>query len=322
MTATWTPDVSLPAFESITLPLARETDGELVATVLRHRSALGSRKAMLYVHGFVDYFFHDHVADAVRAAGWDFYAIDLRRHGRSLRSGNRPNCCTDLAQYFTEITAAIDIVLKDEGHDTLVLFGHSTGALVAALYGDRGERRANLAGLVLNSPFLALNLGTWQRIKLPVAVAIGSVLPFLSDPKGVSPMYGESLHKSRHGEWNYDLRWKPIAGFPAYFGWVKAIRDGQRILQNGLSVRCPVLVLHSDASGGGNEWDDGFKSRDIVLNVDDIRKYSAGIGASVTRTEIPGAIHDVMLSRLDVRTRALETMTHWLQSAIASRRAQ
>lgn len=321
MSTQWKADVATPEFESVTLPLARESDGELVATVLRHQKALGSRKAVLYLHGFIDYFFHSHVAEAIRAAGWDIYAIDLRRHGRSLRPGNRPNCCTELSQYFAEISAAIDIVMQEHAHDTVVLYGHSTGGLVAALYADHGERRASLAGIVLNSPFIDLKIGAWQRFKLPIAVAIARVFPYLSDPNGVTPMYGESIHVSKRGEWNYDLRWKPIKGFPAYFGWVRAIREGQHQLQGGLSVQCPVLVMHSDATGGGDKWDESFRTRDIVLEVADIRKYSAGIGAKVTRTEIPGAIHDVMLSQPAVRARALEVMTSWLHSTFASNKA-
>ncbi|MEP6779840.1 MAG: alpha/beta hydrolase, partial [Gemmatimonadaceae bacterium] len=201
-------------------------------------------------------------------------------------------------------------------------YGHSTGALVAALYADHGERRRSLAAVVLNSPFFDFKVGAWQRMKLPIAIAIGKVLPFLSDPKAVSPMYGESIHKSKRGEWNYDLRWKPIRGFPAYFGWVRAIRAGQMRAQKGLSVECPVLVLHSSVTGGGDVWDESFKTCDIVLNVDDIRAHSAGIGKNVTRTEISNAIHDVMLSRIDVRTNALNVMTAWMQHTLGDRVAK
>ena len=316
LTRDWKSDRTTPAFEQRTIPLPSEGDGELVATILRHKKSLGSRKAFLYLHGFIDYFFHDHVADAVRAAGWDFYAIDLRRHGRSLRNGNRPNCCTDLEQYYVEITAAIDIVMKEDAHDTVVLYGHSTGGLLASLYADNGERRAQLAGVVLNSPFVDFNVGGLQRLKLPIAVTIGGRFPFLSDPKAVTPMYGESLHVSKRGEWNYDLRWKPIEGFAAYFGWVRAIRHGHLRVHKGLSVRCPVLVLQSDATGGGKVWNDNFKSRDIVLDVEHMRRYCPGIGPRVTRTEIPGAVHDVMLSQPAVRAQALDVMTKWLESAI------
>ena len=52
---------------------------------------------MLYLHGFVDYFFQAHVGAAVAAHGEDFYALDLRGHGRSLLPWQAPNYVTELA---------------------------------------------------------------------------------------------------------------------------------------------------------------------------------------------------------------------------------
>lgn len=309
----WTRDGALPDFENTIIELPAEDDGSLVATVVRKRGATKSAKAILYVSGFVDYFFHEHVAQAALDDGWDFYAVDLRRQGRSLRPGNRPNYCTDLAQYYPEITAAIGIARDEDQHTSLVMFGHSTGGLVVSLYADQGERRADINAVILNSPFFGFKLSAFQTGKLRVAIVVGKVLPWLSDPNAISPLYGQSIHVSERGEWNYDLRWKPIAGFPAYFGWVRAIKLGHRQVEGGLSLQCPVLVMHSHKSGGGREWNDSFHSCDIVLDVEHMRRYSSTLGRRVTCQVIPDAIHDVMLSREPVRKRALSFMLKWLE---------
>ncbi|MGV3709248.1 MAG: alpha/beta hydrolase [Gemmatimonas sp.] len=315
MTRIWVSDPLLPVYDLTTLPLPAEDDGELIATVLRKTCATDSRRALLYVHGYVDYFFHDHVATAVNNAGFDFYAIELRRYGRSLRPGNRPNYCTSLDQYFDEISQAIAIACED-GHDQVVLYGHSTGGLIASLYAHRGEHRDKLSAVVLNSPFFEFAIAALERAKLSVALLIGRVAPWLNDPKGLPPQYGQSIHQSERGEWDYELRWKPIRGFPTYFGWARAIRQGHRDVQRGLSIQVPVLVLHSDASGAVREWSDECFHRDIVLDVADMRAYSAGLGNNVTRTEIPGAIHDVMLSRAPVRVQALNRMVEWIAHTV------
>ncbi len=315
MTSVWTSDTISPAFDITLLPLPAEDDGELVATVLRKTGETGSRRAFLYVHGYIDYFFHEHVANAVCEAGLNFYALELRRYGRSLRGGNRPNYCTNLEQYFVEITRAIDIALQD-GNDSVVLYGHSTGGLIASLYAERGEHRAQLSAVVLNSPFFEFALSSSQRRMLSIALLLGGIAPWLSDSKGLPPQYGESLHASKRGEWDYELRWKPIRGFPTYFGWARAIKRGHEQVQRGLSIQAPVLVLHSDASGGGKEWNENFFTRDIVLNVEHMRKYSAGLGEHVTRVEVPGAIHDVMLSRSPVRQHALQQMVQWIAANV------
>ena len=98
------------------LPPDAETAREGVEPVatLVHRPAR-HRRAALYVHGFVDYFFHPHVADALDAAGWDLYALDLRDYGRSIRPGRPPNHTRELATYAQEIDAAVALLREDRG---------------------------------------------------------------------------------------------------------------------------------------------------------------------------------------------------------------
>ena len=69
---------------------------------------------MLYVHGFVDYFFQTHLAEFFTARGYDFYALDLRKYGRSLLDHQTPNFCRDMSEYFPEIDAAVRII-RDGG---------------------------------------------------------------------------------------------------------------------------------------------------------------------------------------------------------------
>ena len=55
----------------------------MIATLVRRQPKPGAR-AMLYVHGHNDYFFQRHVADFYAGLGIGFYALDLRKCGRSL----------------------------------------------------------------------------------------------------------------------------------------------------------------------------------------------------------------------------------------------
>ncbi len=314
----WTPDEALgPAFECSTLPLAAEQDGPLVATLVRRRrdTATATRRAVLYVHGFIDYFFQAHVADAFAAAGWDFYALDLRRYGRSMRPGNLPNYCTDLAQYDEELSAALDIVRHEDAHDTVALLGHSTGGLITSWYMHRGARRSEVQALVLNSPFLAFNVPWPRSMTLPIASAIGAFKPTLADPNGISRWYGESLLAEHRGEWHYDLRWKPLLGFPIYFGWVRAIRAVQAEVARGLHIAAPVLLLHAAQSmiaRGG--WQDAYRSSDIVLNVDHMRTRGPRLGTDVSLHSFVNGIHDMLLAPERVREAVLLATLSWLEA--------
>ena len=96
------------------------------------------RTAVLYLHGWNDYFFQTHVADAFTDAGIDFYALDLRRYGRSLRRGHLPTFITDLDDYGEEIGQAADLIAAE--HDRLIITAHSTGGLIACPVGGQEPR--------------------------------------------------------------------------------------------------------------------------------------------------------------------------------------
>ena len=130
-------------------PAPDDYDGRVVATLVRLPAADAPRGArVLYVHGFIDYFFQRHMAERFAAEGYAFYALDLRKHGRSLLPHQHPCFCKDIAEYYADITRA----LEEIGADVL-LAGHSTGGLICSLYAHEGELRDRVRALWLNSPF-------------------------------------------------------------------------------------------------------------------------------------------------------------------------
>ena len=224
--------------------------GGASATLVRRRAARADRGAILYVHGFADYFFQEHVAEHFTAQGYDFYAVDLRGYGRSLRDGEVPNYTTDMAVYFEEIDAAIALIREEHSH--VVLMGHSTGGLTTSLWAH--ERRAGelIDALVLNSPWLDVTEPPFLR---RIVKLLGRVAPSVKIRGGLGDAYGASIHSSRNGEWDFDLRWKPLAGFPVLAGWIRAVLVAQAKVHAGLDVRVPVLLLHSDRSMlNAREW--------------------------------------------------------------------
>lgn len=285
----WRPDALLPGFESLEFSFPDDYDGPVVATLVRLASGDARRGAVLYVHGFIDYFFQRHLAERFEAEGYDFYALDLRKHGRSLRPHQHPNFCKDIAEYHAEITRAIE-----EIGTPVLLAGHSTGGLACALYAHEGERRGALSGLWLNSPFLDWRVPGWKIPPLRLAAALGRFYPFL---KGGSPLpagYVESLLE----HWQFDTRLKPVRGFPVYSGWLGAIIDAQAKVHRGLAIGCPVLSMHSDEA-------------DIVLDWRHIARWSRSLGAQVAVLAFPGGVHDLVLSRPEIREELFRQLFAW-----------
>ena len=66
------------------LPMPDDYEGKVIATLLRADSTAPSDRAVLYLHGYIDYFFQTHMAERFAGEEWNFYALDLRKYGRSL----------------------------------------------------------------------------------------------------------------------------------------------------------------------------------------------------------------------------------------------
>jgi len=268
---------------------------------------------VLYIHGYTDYFFQAHLAEQFAVHGFNFYALDLRKYGRSLRAHQHPNFCRDLSEYFPEITAAIELITTGESHHQLLLNGHSTGGLITSLYAHEGSLKERINALFLNSPFFDFNVNAIERVLLHLLPSFGRWFPYFIAPGGVAACYAESIHKGHRGEWNFDTRWKPIKGFPIYLGWIRAIRNAHQQLHRGLSIQCPVLVMHSDRSSNGFRWHDQIQRSDCVLNVEHMRRWSEKLGPNVKRVEVPSGIHDLALSNSQARERMFKELFEWLE---------
>ncbi|WP_182523445.1 alpha/beta hydrolase [Nocardioides dongkuii] len=294
-----------------TIELPDDDEGPVVATLVRRGATPTSRRAVLYVHGFADYFFQTAFADWWAERGYDFYALDLRKYGRSLREHQTANYITDLTEYFAEIDEAWRRITERDGHDHVVVAAHSTGGLTTSLWAD--ERRPDaLAGLVLNSPWFDMQGGMLLRTVGTVVVKqVGRRRPLREIPRKVSGFYGRSLHRDHDGEWDFDLTWKPLESFSVYAGWLRAIRTSHTRLHRGLAVPCPVLVLTSGASAQPLEMGPDVHGHDIVLDVAQIRRRATAVGTHVTYVAIEGARHDVVLSLPEPRARAYDELGRW-----------
>jgi alpha-beta hydrolase superfamily lysophospholipase len=312
-------DILGEPYEAAELPLAADEEGAVSATLVR-RLVPGSRQAVLYVHGYVDYFFQTHLADHFTAAGYSFYALDLRKYGRSLRSHQSPNFVRDLAAYDEELDEAVRIVREVDGHTRLLVNGHSTGGLVTALWAHRRAGRGLVDGLFLNSPFLSMPAAPAVRtLGAPALDALGRYAGLRRLPAPLNPHYVHSLHRDHRGSWDFDLALKPAEGFPLYAGWLAAIQRGHRQVRRGLAVDCPVLLMASTASTSTTRWTEALHRTDAVLRADDIAALGPRLGRHVTVVRIDGGVHDLVLSGEQARTEVFAELDRWLAAYLPGR---
>lgn len=313
----WTTDRLLSGYQARTWPIegAQWADGEpqepLTATLVR-RNEPSHHRAVLYLHGWNDYFYQTHLADFWNKQGFDFYALDLRRYGRNLRPGLFAGYITDLADYSAEIDEAFRLIGED-GHDLVTVTGHSTGGLIASLWTAQTEHQVN--GLVLNSPWLDMNANDMLlRAVTPLVSGLAAMKPTTPMQTSETGLYFRSLSSELDGEWDVNADYKSNKGFVVRFGWARAILAGQAKVDAGLGITTPILSMMSARSNTSlTKWDDAIRTMDVVLDVDRLAAVSWRLGSLVTIVRIEGAMHDLVLSPHPVRDEVFAEMRRWLK---------
>jgi alpha-beta hydrolase superfamily lysophospholipase len=273
---------------------------------------------ILYVHGWLDYFFQVHLAEFWESLGVRFHALDLRRYGRSLREGQTPGYVRSLATYDEEIEAALTVM--GHGRDAeperkLLLMGHSTGGLTVSLWAARNQER--LAGLVLNSPWLEFQPREAVRKIMEPGIRVQSALVPRSQLVNLDRgLYARSISARFDGEWDYDLAWRPDAGWRPTPAWLAAIFRGQDQVARGLGIEVPVLVLLSTRSTIPTRWSEDMKTTDSVLDVVGIARRVPDVGSLITLVRIAGGLHDVTLSAEPVREQVWRETTRWVRGYV------
>lgn len=337
-TVSWKPDVLGDGYLQTTLELKPDPEGPVVATLVKapappqptfwnkvfgRSSQVAANTDVLYIHGWSDYFFQENLAEYWRSHGAQFYALDLRKYGRSILPGQSEGFIDDLADYDEDIEAALEVMghgsKKSGANDQalegrkLVVMGHSTGGLVFSLWADRNPGRAD--AVVLNSPWLEYQLTAAARALVAPALRVGTkIKPKAQMPSIDFGFYSRTVDKNKDGEWDFNYDWRPEHGFPVRPAWLNAILAGHAKVAAGLDIDAPVFTWLSTKSLLVPRWHEDMKRADVAIDVNIVAARVHQLGKLVTLSRIEGAMHDVVLSARPVRNHAFNELTRWLKA--------
>lgn len=327
----WKTDILGEDYQAATLDLGEDPDGqgEVFATLVRYRPGgqdpakdhpSPPRPALLWVHGMTDYFFQEHVARHFFENGYDFYALDLRKCGRSRTEEQTWHYVSDLKLYFVDLAAALDAIPNPD----VALIAHSTGGLITPLWLDHLRREDpsrfhRIKGLILDSPWLGMMGVSPTTVKAlqPAINALSKIIPRAPFPGGGLATFGQSIHKSQHGEWDFNLTFKPLGGHRKYVGWLAAILKGFDEIHSGRTkVGVPVLTLCSTKSYLGQPYSNKTNEADVVIDVAQTQRWAKELSLDYTLHRIRGARHDVFLSMAGPRAEAFAACDAWLKRTL------
>lgn len=310
----WGVDILGNNYYSSKILLQDDYSGKVIATLIKKTPIKEEYDNILYIHGFNDYFFQTEMGDNFTKAGYNFYAIDLRKYGRSILNEQKTFEVKDLKEYFAEIDSAIQII-NETNNKKIILMGHSTGGLIASYYLMQSNNNDKIDALILNSPFLDFNLSDFEeKYLLPFISTINDFIPNISIKQNGNDAYAQSLLETHHGEWSYNTNWKMPFSPDVSTNWISAIYRAQSELKNKAYFDIPILLLRSDNSVYGSEWTEAFNRGDAVLDVNDISYYGKKLGPKVQEVVIKDGLHDIFLSRKPLREAVYKYLFDWLKT--------
>lgn len=348
----WLDDVLGPGFSYTSIARGHDAEGPLTATLVRYlppgrqkqqlpterhhwRDAMldlrqGLERALaqrgnveaadpapvdvvLGMHGWTDYFYNAQMARYWAERGYRFYALDLRRYGRSLRPWQTPGFITGLTEYDVDIEAALDTIREDVGVvGRIVCIAHSTGGLTASLYAHRNP--GVFSALILNSPWLEMQ-GSWlvRNAAAGLLDPLARVRPKARIKLPEVDHYWQSLSDRAQGEWDIHPIWRPRHAFPVTAGWITAVLAGHAEVNHGLDIKAPVLVMTSDRTHLGTSFEPEMMFSDTVIEVETVRQRALKLGNEVTVVRIEHAMHDLFTSGSEVRATAYEAVSRFCE---------
>jgi alpha-beta hydrolase superfamily lysophospholipase len=189
---------------------------------------------------------------------------------------------------------ALQFINQRKKYSEKVLYGHSTGGLIAIYYLKHGQHASQFQKLILNGPFLNWNKG-WQNILLHNIVWVPLTwqlnqqqVSFCQNFFSFNPLF-EAAPGGKPNEYTIELRkhyafdfaYKYNKEIPVQAGWIRAVSEVMSEIQsNNIKLNIPMLLLYGE--------------QDSVLNPVDMTTYGPMLAKDIKIQEIKGGNHDIL----------------------------
>ncbi len=276
---------------------------EAPSTTTLHRTTCGSGPVLLLLHGVTRCGADWEPLFAALAKDWTIISLDQRGHGTSPRAGS---------YLVTDYVADVVRFVQEETADPVVIFGHSLGAMVAAVVA--AELPDRVRGIILEDPpFHTMGNriagSAWQAQFTGMREAArkcGSVEEITDTIADIRlPASGGAFKRLGELRDRASLAWSaqclsqldPEVLTPVIEGrWL----DGYDFPSLLSRVRCPTLLLQADPSAGGALTDADTESlKSIVSDCQHVRFPGCGHNLHRDRPEsVLRAFADFAAARL------------------------
>ena len=199
-----------------------------------------SAEVMVVHHGFSEHSGrYANLIEALEELRYTIYLFDMRGHGRT--DGKRGHA--NYQDLLDDLDLVINIALEREPAEKVILFGHSLGAVVSALYAENPEKQKKIKALVLSSLATEHKLNFINKLKKFIAPLFAKIVPETTVTTNVDPtvishdpavVQQYAKDKFNHGEISFALG--------NFF-----MNSEKRILADSKKLKIPLYMFHGKA---------------------------------------------------------------------------
>lgn len=217
----------------------------VVVRIYDWRPDSAPRGVLVATHGHGEYALkYIHVAQALTAGGYIFWAYDMRGHGYS---GGPRGHVPRYGAYLSDLQRVVDLARETHPGLPIFLYGHSMGGQITLHY--LLERQPQISGLVrgaiLSAPWLLLTFQppAW---KVWLARALANVAPTFAQETGLRdavPMTHDLELLGAYPQPELRHSW-----MTARLG-MEALAAGETAYERASELQLPLLILHGEQDG-------------------------------------------------------------------------
>ena len=257
---------------------------------------------VVWIPGLNDTFYHQHIFQHGAFKGCDILLLHFNDYtpyttshpapSHHLPTAETPYNSEDFYEHFPQIDRLLHPYLDGDPlrskYSKYILYGHSTGGLIASVYCANGKYANFFSGLILNDPFLDFNEAWYVEwfsryaYILPQTNHLGiSGLRFNKNTKMTSG--GPSKPKQLIADAGWDVNEALKTSPPTTAGFILASAKFHHIVQSSTHslTHIPVLLLIANDTSH------------TMLNSSETRMYGSNISSNTTTVMCKNCHHDV-----------------------------
>lgn len=252
-----------------------------------HYKRNNNKKAIFWISGYCDYYYHYHIGELFNNNGYDIFAISLRRCADANITDNLYNYSNNFNEYLEDINKQLKYIKSKYKYEKIILHGFSNGGLISTYYMHRYPN--SFDGLILHSPFFDFKTKKINRLfGLYILYYIGLIFPYFIlryQNKNKTNFTNNQIIKRFY----MNPKYKSDMPNMIYAAFISEVINIQTKIHNKeVNIEKPILSIFCDKTVGKKEI-----NGENLLKIEDMEKYSDYIGENVTKIKIKNGAHDL-----------------------------